>query len=305
MSFVGYINGSAIGTGITTIAILIYTYRRSGFRYDFKLMKSVNQFASPLTQYGIVVWALAFADKYFLEKFPTDLGIYNTAASFALGISIILQGLQGANQPEVFRVMKEGIEKQQESIRKLSNMLLAQSQLIIAAAILPVMLYLNFFYTTKIHFASGLVAIIFLRNILRTQYVVFSYSVYYMKKTKFFLYLNIVVLGVNLLLNFLLIPTFKFYGAIAAGIISDIIQVTGIYFYQKSIITINWNLKKTLYFPFTLMGIAIAMEYIKYITGINPFVTSSVVVLSMFAGLFVLYKVEIKGFIVKRWMQSS
>lgn len=305
MSFIGYINGSAIGTGITTLAILIYTYRRSGIRYDFKMMKSVNQFASPLTQYGIVVWALAFADKYFLEKYPSELGIYNTAAGFALGISIILQGLQGANQPEVFRAMKEGIEKQQETIRKLSNMLLAQSQLIIAAAIIPVMLYLTLFYTTQIRFAAGLVTIIFIRNLLRTQYVVFSYSVYYMKKTKFFFYLNLVVLGVNLLLNFLLIPTFKFYGAIAAGIISDLILVAGIYFYQKSIITINWNLKKTLYFPIALMGIAILMEYIKNVAGINPFITSSIVVLAMFAGLFILYKVEIKGFIAKKWMQYS
>jgi O-antigen/teichoic acid export membrane protein len=305
MSFIGYINGSAVGTSITTIAVLIYTYRRSGIRYDFKMMKSVNHFASPLTQYGIVVWALAFADKYFLEKFPDDLGIYNTAASFALGISIVLQGLQGANQPEVFRVMKEGIEKNQEAIRKLSNMLLAQSQIVIAAAIIPVMLYLQLLYTTKIHLAAGLVTIIFLRNLMRTQYVVFSYSVYYMKKTRFFLYLNIVVLVLNISLNFLLIPTFKFYGAIAAGIVSDFIQVIGIYFYQKSIVAIDWNMKKTLYFPLALMGIAILMECIKNVTGINPFITSSVVVTSIFAGLLVLYKVEIKGFIIKKWMQSS
>ena len=184
-------------------------------------------------------------------------------------------------------------------------MLLAQSQLVIASAIIPVMLYLTLFYTTQIRFAAGLVTIIFLRNLVRTQYVVFSYSVYYMKKTKFFFYLNLVVLAVNLLLNFLLIPTFKFYGAIAAGIVSDTIQVVGIYFYQKSIITINWNLKKTLYFPLALMGIAILMEYIKIVAGLNPFITSSAVVLSMFTGLFILYKVEIRGFIAKKWMRYS
>jgi O-antigen/teichoic acid export membrane protein len=305
MSFIGYINGSAIGTGITTIAILIYTYRRSGIRYDFRLMKGVNQFASPLTQYGLVVWALAFADKYLLEKFPDDLGIYSTAATFALGINLVLQGLQGANQPEVFRVMKEGIAQQQEAVRKLSNMLLAQSQVIIAASIIPVMLYLHFFYTTKVHLASGLITIIFLRNILRTQYVVFSYAVYYMKKTRFFFYLNLVVLAVNLLLNLLVIPRFHFYGAISAGIISDFIQVIGIYYYQKRIVTIDWNLKKTLYFPMALMGIGVVMEFAKSYTGLNSFIASAVVVLAVFAGLLILYKAEIRGFIAKRWIQSS
>lgn len=305
MSFLGYINGSAIGTSITTIAILIYTYRKSGIRYDRKLMKSLNQFASPLTQYGIVVWALAFADKYFLEKYPSDLGIYNTAASFALGISLILQGLQGANQPEVFRAMKEGIEKQQESIRKLSNMLLAQSQVIIGAAIIPTMLYLSWFYTTEIRFAAGLITIIFMRNLLRTQYVVFSYPVYYMKKTHFFFYLNLVVLTVNLTLNFFLIPVFKFYGAIAAGVISDVILVAGIFYYQRTLVSINWNLRKTLYFPMALMGIALLMEYVKIVTGINPFIASSVVVVALFLGLFFLYRIEITSFLAKRWIRSS
>jgi len=305
MSFVGYINGSAIGTSITTIAVLVYTYRKSGIRYDRRLMKSLNQYASPLTQYGIIVWALAFADKYFLEKYPSDLGIYNTAASFALGISLILQGLQGANQPEVFRVMKEGIEKQQESIRKLSNMLLAQSQVIVGAAIIPTMLYLALFYTTEIRFAAGLVTVIFMRNLLRTQYIVFSYPVYYMKKTRFFFYLNLVVLAVNLTLNFLLIPVFKFYGAIAAGVISDIIQVVGIYYYQRTLVSINWNLRKTLYFPMSLMGIALLMEYLKNVTGINPFVTSSVVVVALFSGLFLLYRFEISSFLAKRWLRLS
>lgn len=144
-----------------------------------------------------------------------------------------------------------------------------------------------------------------MRNLLRTQYVVFSYPVYYMKKTRFFFYLNLVVLAVNLSLNFLLIPMFKFYGAIAAGVVSDIIQVVGIYYYQRTLVSINWNLRKTLYFPMAIMGIALVMEYVKNVTGINPYITSSVVVASLFSGLYFLYRFEISSFLAKRWMRSS
>ncbi|NTW25788.1 MAG: oligosaccharide flippase family protein, partial [Lentimicrobium sp.] len=96
MSFIGYINGSAIGTALVTVLILVYVYRTSGFARDRKMMKEINRFAMPLTQYSIIVWVLTYADRFMLERFPVNLGIYNTAVTFAAGIAIVLQGLQGA-----------------------------------------------------------------------------------------------------------------------------------------------------------------------------------------------------------------
>ncbi|MBK6347930.1 MAG: polysaccharide biosynthesis C-terminal domain-containing protein [Bacteroidales bacterium] len=304
MSFIGYINGSAIGTAIVTLMILIQVYRKSGISYDRKLMKEINRFAIPLTQYSVIVWALTYADRFMLEKFPVDLGIYNTAVTFAAGIAIVLQGLQGANQPEVFRVMKLGISKNQEEIRQYCNILLMQSMVIIVGAILPTMLYLHFFYETEVRQSLGLIALVFMRSILRTQFIIFSYPSYYLKKTRIFLLLNSAVMLVNILLNYLLIPVFLYYGAIAAGLIADLIMVAGIYYYQKRIAGIEWNLKKTIIFPLFIVIFTVIADVIRVNMGLNPFLTATLVTIVAFGGMIYLYKAELTTFIEKRWKRS-
>lgn len=304
MSFIGYMTGSAIGTGLVTLAILVKVYSSSGFRYDRKLMKEINKFALPLTQYSLIVWALTFADRFMLERFPADLGIYNTAVNFAAGIAIVLQGLQGANQPEVFRVMKEGIAEKQDEIRQFSNILLMQSMMILISAIIPTMLYLHLFYETEVRFAYGLITLVFMRSILRTQFIIFSYPAYYLKKTKIFLYLNTGAMMVNLLLNYALIPVYSYYGAIAAGLISDAIMVCGIFIYQHKIVDINWNKSKTLIFPFMVIIFSIVTESIRVKTGFNPFYSAILITVFAFTGMAYLYRTEINHFMRKRWKYS-
>ena len=302
MSFIGYVYGTCIGTGITAITILGYTYYKSGIRYDRKLMSSVYKFARPLFQYGIIVWGLMYADRYFLKlhNFQVELGIYDTAIRFVLGMQMILQGIQGATQPEIYRFMKDGIQKNREQIKQLSNILLAQTQIIVAVAIIPVMLFLTMFFETKLQYASSLIAILFMMNILRTQYVIFSFPIYFLKKTRFFLYLNLFVLIINLLLNYLLVPLLKEYGAIIAILVSYSIQAIFTFIYQQKISHLNWNLNKILFFPISIILIAAILEILKNVFDINPYITSSIIVLTIILSLFSLYRKEIKGIFIRK-----
>lgn len=301
MSFIGYINGSAVGTGLVTLLILIFIFRKTGMNYSRDIMKPVNQFALPLTQYSLIVWVLTYADKFLLEKFPVELGIYNTAVTFGAGIAIVLQGLQGANQPEVFRYMKEGISERQNEIKQLSNALLMQSMIIIVGAILPTMLYLDMLYETEVQLASNIITLVFIRSIFRTQFIIFSYPSYFLKKTKIFLYLNSIGMIVNLGLNYLLIPKYMFYGAIAAGLISDLIMTAGIYFYQKKIIEIKWNMQKLMYFPVLVIALAILGEVLRYAFNINAYLIAVSLTIITLTGMIFLYRIEINKVLAKVW----
>ena len=304
MSFIGYVYGTCIGSSIISVSILVYTYKSVGFHYDRQILKPVNRFALPLFEYAIVAWGINFADRYFLESTPTLLGVYSQALILGRGIEIILQGLQGASQPEMFRLMKDGIQKNMDEIKKLSHLLMAQSQFLIAAAIIPAMMYCMVF-KTELRLAAGFIAIVFVRYILRTQYIVFSFPVYFEKKTKIFLYLNLVVLFVNLGLLYYLVPLWGAYGAITAIILSQSIQVAGIYLYQKSIVSISWNIRKLITFPFFIVVLAIILEIAKLKFGINIFIGSAILVGAIFGSLVVLYKNEIRKITNKGWKQFS
>ena len=299
MSFKGYVYGAAIGTSFTSVAIIIYTYYKSGIRLDLKILKEINSFARPLFQYGIISWGILFADRYFLEATPVDLGIYDMALKFTLGIQMVIQGLQGAVQPEVFRLMSEGIEKSQENIKKYVNLFLAQTQLIIALLIIPVIIYIDLSFDSKIKLSSLLITILFTKYILRTQYNAFSFLVYYLKKTKFFFYVNAVVLIINLTLNYFLVPLFHAYGAITAAFVSEFILLITIFLYQRKLSKIKWNLNKTLFFPISIVIIAIIIEILKNIFDINNYICSGFIVLYILSSLTFLYKTELTKIINK------
>lgn len=294
MSFVGYLYGSAIGGGLVSIIILFYVYRQSGFHLNWKFLKPANIFALPLFEYALVAWGITFADRYFLESNPVILGIYSQALILGRGIEIIIQGMQGASQPEIFRLMKGGIEKNSGEIKKLSNILMAQSQLLIATAIIPAMLYCLLF-KTELKLAAGLIAIVFIRFTLRTQYSIFAWPVFFKKRTSNFLYLNLFILIVNLTLLYFLIPVWGVYGAITAFLTSQTLQVIGIYYIQKRMVTIDWNLNKTLIYPLIIVGLTVFTEIIKVKAGLADFPMAIVVVILIYGSLFLLYKNEIRG----------
>jgi O-antigen/teichoic acid export membrane protein len=261
-------------------------------------MKPVNRFSLPLFEYAFVLWGINFADRYFLESSPEILGIYSQAMILGRGIEIIIQGLQSASQPEMFQMMKEGIRNNVADIKKLTHLIMAQSQLLIALAIIPAMIYCMIF-KTELRLAGGLIAIVFIRYILRTQYILLALPIYFNKKTGVFLYLNIGILVLNLLLLYFLVPLWKVYGAITAMLFSQTIMVIGLYILQNRIAHIPWNLNKLLYYPFGIILFTIVAEWVKIRFNLNPFITSSLVVAVIFFSLFLLYKNEIKGMLIK------
>lgn len=294
MSFIGFLWGGAIGSSITSISVMVYTWYSCGFRIDYKLFKELNIFAFPLFQFSILLWGINYAERFFMESKPIDLGIYGLAFGLALGFEKILYGIQGAAQPEIYRFMDAGIKENQENIKKLSNLLLAQTQILIALAIIPAMLYLSIFYSTDLRLAYGLVTIIFVKFIVRTQFLVFSYGVYFKKKTKYFLYVNSLALAVSLCLNYLLVPYLSYYGVIIATYSALSVQAISLYFINRKLTGIEWNRKKILYYPFIIVLFTGLLEFLKIRLNINHYISATLVIMLIITSLSVLYRAEIR-----------
>jgi len=211
MSFLGYVYGTALGGGIITIGIIIYLYQRCGFRYRRDIFKPVYSFSIPLLFNDLIFWGIVFIDRFLLLSNPNQLGIYDNAMKFAIGIQLILQGMASAVQPELFRLFKQGVSKTQQDIKTISNLFVVQAIVIVAASIIPVMLFITLFYETELLLSAGLLPIIFTRFILVAQYQVYSWPIIYMKKTKLFFAINAFVFLVSILLNYLLIPHIGYY----------------------------------------------------------------------------------------------
>ena len=301
MSFLGYVWGTAIGSSIVSIAVLIYTYRRCGFHYDKSLNGELFRFAWPLLEYTLIGWGLQYIDRFFLERGDAHkLGIYTNALQYAIGLQLIIQGLVNATQPEIFRYMSEGIHKRQEEIKKLSNMFMIQSMIFIIGAIIPAIIFIKLFFKSDLRLSASIISIVFVRYVLRSQYNVFALPIMFMKRTRIFSTVNILALVVSLLLNWIFIPLLGFYGAIIAFIGANITQVLVVYFFQQKIIPITWNLKKVMIFPLLILLVSILCEFAKVYLTLPVMGGAIIITVVTFAGIFFLYKNELMEILNKR-----
>ncbi len=294
MSFLGYAYGTAIGSTIVVLIMMIVIFYRSGVTFDRKIFHEMNVYGRPLFYFSLLNWGLSFSDRFFLESNPVTLGIYDNALKFALGIQLILQGLQSASQPEIFRFMKEGIMEKIEEIKKISNIQILQSELFIGLSILPTMLFLFLFYKTDVRLSAGIIGIVYTKYILISSMIIFAMPLYYMKITKAFFYINSSVVIINLGLNYLLIPFWGYYGAISASVLALLAQTLLIYYYQNKRVPIPWNLTKLLWFPISQVGVAIILEIIKIAFNLPAVLMSAILCFYIFSGVFILYQNEIK-----------
>jgi O-antigen/teichoic acid export membrane protein len=299
MSFIGYVNGAAVGGGLVSILIIFYTFKNTGIHFSFSQMKPVMAFAFPLLIFELVRWGVMFADRIFLESSPEQLGIYDNAQRFAAGIYIIFQGLYGAVQPDFFRYLKNGVENSIADLRRLTNIYLLQAQLAALGLIIPVIAYIYIFFETTLATSGTLVAIIFSQYIITALNTIFSMPIIFQKRTDVFLYINLFVLSISLTINYLLIPKFGYYGAITASYTANLAQLALFIYFQNRVVKIKWNYQKTVLVPLLIVASAIISEVLKIYFGLNYVLVSTAFILFSLSIIVILYRHEAKHFVFK------
>ena len=300
LSFVGYVYGTAAGGTFIALMLAVYTYHKCGLRYNRPLMDELRRFTGPLFMTDLIYWGLLFADRFFLLNDPESLGIYDNAMKFAIGVQMIIQGLTSAVQPEIFRYLKEGAEKRTGEIKTLTGVYMAEATGIIAASIIPVMVFISLFYETGLTMSAGLVAVIFTRFILRAQYQVFAWPLLFKKRSGVFFYLNSSVLALNLAINWLLTPKIGYYGAVIAFMAAYLAQIVALRMIQVKLAPTVYDNVKVFGFPISVVLLSVVLEVLKVSLSLEPFITATALVLYVAAGMARVYRDEIAAIIGKK-----
>lgn len=295
MSFKGYLYGILVSSLITGVFILAYIFYSYGFFYQRHIFNQINKFAFPIFYYELILWIMTYADRYLLERYPLDLGLYETVTRFSLGIRMIILGFNNAIQPELYRYFNLGLKPNEKHVRQIANIFMLLTQGLIICSIIPVMIYLFYFCDSNIKEAYTFVSIILTLLILKSQFMIFTAPVLYYKNTKVLMYVNIFGAVLAIGINILLIPYLKIYAPILAIGVSDFFILCCIKYFESKKYNINWNLSKIYYYPLSIVMISGSLEIIKIKLNIDPFLIS-LMYISIFTFLLgSLYKSEIKA----------
>ena len=281
----GYLKGQLYGSAILVPVFLFILIKivRWRFVFNHQMLKNGLMYSLPIIPGIVGAWILDLSDRIFIEQYFTldDVGLYSMGYKIAAIVGIIMGGVSMAYTPFFFETANTRSEKESKKI--LSEYNYIYMLLVIIACFIILLFSYEFIYLLLDKEYQG--AFIFVPVIV-TAYLFQQggglVGTYYKqsKKTKQEAIITFFVAGINILLNFLIVPR---YGAIGAAFTTLISFAVGF-------IISYWYSRKNCYFiPFkwvSLLSVVMLLSVVSYI----------IIKLSNYMDMYLL--LALKGFIV-------
>lgn len=284
--------GAHLVANLSFVPLYAFLLKRIvNFKLDLQMLKRGLSFSLPLIPTLLSAWILSLSDRIFIERYFTlhDVGIYSLGYQIALVVTVIVGGIHKAYTPFFFRLANS--EDQKNSREKLYN----TNTVYILVVILTVFL-ISFFskeiVTLMMHHryleAYKIIPLITFGYLFSLTAGIPGLYIQQEKRTKAFMYLTLCSAGINILLNFLLVPQYGAYGAAYATVISFAILLIAKYLYAaKRCYFIPWDWSKIM--PYFLALFA-TVALFSTVINLNIYVGLVVKILIALPVLFIFSK---------------
>lgn len=217
--------GKFAGIFIPTIAMLAFYFKGKKPRIRLFLIKDIVPFFMPLVLYGLIYWGISQFDQFIFQlrmKNLELLALYLMAFNIALFADMVLSGLISFIYPELNMIMKK--ESDTGRIANYLHLFVLLSCFAILLISLAGEILADLFLDQKYSTIGWIIDGLLIGYIYRMLYVIFSFPVYYSKKTMIITAVLIVSLILSLSLNWILIPFIGIFALILSNFIARISQ---------------------------------------------------------------------------------
>lgn len=286
------------GTGIFILASI---FLRNDARITIpggENLKAILRFSLPLLVFLLMSWSIANIYPFIMEHHMPlhDVAIFGLAIQFTLLVEFILNGLSSAIIPKVFGMIKEhDLTGSNPEINKFFSGFNAVSLLIIPAStffiplILPI--FINKDYETSFLFLSAL-------NIgfaSRGLYNYFLTPIYLFKKTNVLPLIYLITAIIQIGSALLLIKFCGIWGAVAANLLTKIVQNLVLYLASRKFFDYHFNAFKFIWLPLLVTMLILASEY--FITRNNLHYIRLLQMLITYLLVWIFYRAEVAALV--------
>ncbi len=233
--------------------LLLFDYLKYvNFKIDKSLLKEIFSYSLPYIPSSLSSVIIQLVDRPIMMMLLNSyiVGIYQANFRLSIFMNLIISMFDFAWRPFVMERFEK--ENSKEIFKKVFEYF--------AAIVLFIWLFLSLFiedlvkisvcgvYFINPNYWSGLgiVPVIMLAYFFNGLYINFMIGTMVERKTKYIMYANITAAILTIFLNFILVPEFKIYGAAYSVLFSYIFLATYMYFINKKIYYIAYNIKKLL-----------------------------------------------------------
>jgi O-antigen/teichoic acid export membrane protein len=225
---IGLVVGNFTGTLVVYAVLLGYRRFQLGLEFDRPLFRQMQRFGLPFVPSGLALWAIDFADRFFLLKLKNAaaVGLYSVGVRVSTAILLLLIAIRTA-WPAFAYSIKDDSEAKRTYGFVLTYVLYVACWVSLALSLLAPWIVRAL--TTPAYYAGArVVPLLVFGGTAFIAYNVMTIGTGRAKQTQF----NWLVTGlgavVNVALNFALIPPFGMMGAAAATVAAYVVMFLGI-----------------------------------------------------------------------------
>lgn len=282
--------GKFAGIMLPTAFMLVQYFSGKKAKFDLSLIREIVPFFMPLVLYGLMYWGVSQFDQIIFQMRMKNLellALYVMAFNIALFADLVLSGLTSFIVPEMNMIMKK-----EADLGRIANYL-HLFVLISCFAVLFISLageiMADFFLDEKYSSIGWIIDGLLIGYLFRMLYAIFSFPVYYYKKTMILAAALAVSLVISISVNWFLIPVFGIFTLMISNFLARFSQTWLTAIKAASIFKLPFNRWKIygLTFIFSLLLVALMMvEYFNlldaYLTFCIAFAIASLVTLVLF-----------------------
>jgi O-antigen/teichoic acid export membrane protein len=257
----GYLLGGLISSALMLPYFLWYTSKIVTLKFDKNIFKAVSKFSLPILPAVISAQLIDLSDRIFIEKYFTtsDLGLYSLSYSIAGIVLVFTAAFKKAYDPYFYKIANtlkvdeaKQVLKKTNTIYYIVTILICSSIAIVSKEIIELLFNENYAEAYKI------IPIICVAYAISKISGLINLSFYQNKNTKLIMYISLASGALNIILNFLLIPSYGYFGAAYATAITYLFMLLLSYYFSKNEFFIEINFQKL----FIVSSILIALYFI-------------------------------------------
>ena len=299
---VGKLRSALIAALVFFPIFLTINIKVINFRFDFKILKNSLKFSLPMIPVMLSAWILNMSDRIFIERYFTlsDVGLYSMGYNIAGLTLLIVSSFYIAYNPYFFKITNTEDEYIAKNKLKKSNHFFLLGLIgicFIIAFFSKEVIY--FLLDKRYHSAYKIVPIISLAYIVNQANGLVHLFIYQYKKTQVVMCIILFTAGLNIGLNFALIPVYGVYGAAFATLLSFLFQFIIGYNYSKKYYFIPF--KWPVLLPLIVGGVILYMlfEFAINVSPLNSLLIKIAICMAIVSFCWFKYQSKIKVIFLK------
>jgi O-antigen/teichoic acid export membrane protein len=297
---VGYVFISNLLASLTTLILLLPDMLKISFQFDKELFSKMLKYSLPILVVGLAGIANQHIDKILIpflvpeDQNPMEeLGIYGAGVKIAVLMNMFIQAFRYAFEPFFFSKAKGSDDKNMHA--GIMKYFVIFCLLIFLGMVLYIDVIKLIIRNQDYHEGLSVVPLILMANLFLGMYYVLSMWYKLTDKTKYGAYISVSGSILTIVLNFILIPIYGYYGSAVAVLISFFLMMVSSYILGQKHYPIPYNLKRiTSYFLMAISLFLVSQITNEYGPFLKYLLHTSFIILFLIL-VFILEKNELRS----------